>query len=456
MLSRSELTLVRMLLLCSLVVLSAARSEASCDVIPGANDVFRGALGQTDRPFAGPGDIVGLSVEPGICDARSLGFVDRPGGGTLADDYVVTLLFTPPSGRRTGVVLATNCGAVASKLAACGAAIGGTASCIPANVGGGPIDLQVVDSLHMTFRFPNTGAQTPPSADGLATLSGPVKIVVSPASDPVLPCQLATQPCAGVASGLSACIDQLYREDGTCRTSPSDVDSAFGNFTALPVQNDYGAMVAGSTGVRFTTDAAGNVLLPVDWRAVLVRVDGTPYPRLVRGTTTLPAFSLGGNAIRLPGASAISAWAPNGIRLPPVFTPLSDPTEQDLALFGTVDAPRAITRIARRLPVTSRCFAGSVPGAVCISAAQCPAAERCQPIATPEFRECTAGANAGLPCLLDSDCPGDVCGATSCRGGSNGGAACSVDSQCGSGECGPSLFDFSSRYAANVGPVLID
>jgi len=447
-------------LVCAVAFLSlpARDARASCDVIPGANDVFRGALGQTDRPFASPGDFVGVAVEPGVCDASSLGFVDRPGGVSRADDYVVTLLFTPPAGPKTGVVLATNCAALASKLAACGAAIGGSATCVQANLGGagGPMDLEVVDNLHLSFRFPNTDDLAAPAAD-LATLSGPVKIVVSPADAPVLPCQLATLPCTSVTSGLSACIDQLYRTDGTCRKTAADVDASFGNFTALPLLNDYGAMVgnAAATPVRFTTDAAGNALLPIDWRAVLVRVSGTPYPRLVSGTTDLPAFLSGSAAIRLPGASAISAWAPNGIKLPPVFTPLTDPTQTDLALFGTVDAPRAVTRIARRLPVTSRCFAGSIPGAVCTTAAQCPSGELCLPLATPEYRECSAGPNAGLPCLVAGDCPGAGCGATTCRGGTNAGNACSTDAQCPAGECGPSLFDFSGRYLAGVGPVVI-
>jgi len=443
-------------LACTIALLSLAPRDAraACDVIPGANDVFRGALGQTDRPYASPGDFVSIAVEPGVCDATSLGFVDRPGGTTRADDYVVTLLFTPPAGPRTGVVLATNCAAVGPKLAACAAAIGGSVSCIPANLPGGPVDLQVVDTLHVSFRFPNTDDLAPPLAD-LGTLSGPVKIVVSPADAPVLPCQLATQPCSSVTSGLSACIDDLYRTDGTCRKTATDVDATFGNFTALPVLNDYGAMVSGSTPVRFTTDAAGNALLPIDWRSVLVRVGGTPYPRLVSGGTGIPAFLSGPDAIRLPGPSAISAWAPNGIKLPPVFAPLSDPTATDLALFGTVDAPRAVTRIARRLPVVSRCFAGSIPGAVCTTAAQCASGERCLPLATPEYRECSAGSNAGLPCLVASDCPGAGCGGTSCRGGSNAGQQCSTDAQCPGGECGPSLFDFSTRYASGVGPVVI-
>lgn len=442
----------------ALFVFPAQVARASCDVIPGANDAFRGALGQTDRPFASPGDFVGIAVEPGVCDASSLGFVDRPGGEARADDYVVTLLFTPPAGPKTAVVLATNCAALAPKLATCGAAIGGNATCVPANLGvnGGPMDLRVVDNLHLSFRFPNTDDIALPAGD-LGTLSGPVKIVVSAADAPVLPCQLATQPCSSVTSGLSACIDQLYRTDGTCRKAAADVDATFGSFTALPLQNAYGAMVeqAASTPVRFTTDVAGNVLLPIDWRAVLVRVAGTPYPRLVSGTSGVPAFLTGPAAIRLPGASAISAWAPNGIKLPPVFTPLADPTQSDLSLFGTADAPRAVTRIARRLPVTSRCFAGSIPGAVCTTAAQCASGERCLPLATPEFRECAAGANAGLPCLLAEDCPGASCAATTCRGGTRAGNACSTDAQCPAGECGPSLFDFSGRYLAGVGPVVI-
>jgi len=438
----------------ALLALAPLDARAACDVIPGANDVFRGALGQTDRPFASPGDFVSVTVEPGVCDASSLGFVDRPGGATRADDYVVTLLFTPPAGPRTGVVLATSCAAVGPKLPACAAAIGGSASCIEVNRPGEPIDLEVVDSLHLSFRFPNTDALVPPLAD-LGTLSGPMKLVVSPADAPALPCQLVTQGCASVTSGLSACIDELYRTDGTCRKTAADVDATFGHFTALPVLNDYVAMLGQATPVRFTTDVAGNALVPIDWRGVLVRSRGTPYPRLVSGGTGIPAFLSGPDAIRLPGASAISAWAPNGIKLPPVFTPLSDPTATDLALFGTVDAPRAVTRIARRLPVSSRCFAGSVPGAVCTTAAQCASGERCLPLATPEFRECSAGQNAGLPCLLASDCPGAACGATTCRGGAAAGQACSTDEQCPGGECGPSLFDFSTRYESGVGPVVI-
>ena len=35
------------------------------------------------------------------------------------------------------------------------------------------------------------------------------------------------------------------------------------------------------------------------------------------------------------------------------------------------------------------------------------------------------------------------------------GNACSTDAQCPAGECGPSLFDFSGRYLAGVGPVVI-
>ena len=137
------------LLASAAVASTPGAARAMCDVIPGANDVFRGALGQTDRPFASPGDFVQVSLEPGVCDAASVGFVDRPGGVVRGDDYAVTLLFTPPGGARTGVVLARSCATLNAKLAACGAALGGSATCVAGT-------LEVSDNLHLSFRFPNT------------------------------------------------------------------------------------------------------------------------------------------------------------------------------------------------------------------------------------------------------------------------------------------------------------
>ena len=72
---------------------------ATCNVIPGTVNSFRGALGAADRPYGMPGDFVELTVRPEVCDQASVGLADFSGaGGITAADVLVTLLFEPPNG----------------------------------------------------------------------------------------------------------------------------------------------------------------------------------------------------------------------------------------------------------------------------------------------------------------------------------------------------------------------
>src|SRR5262245_32086774 len=59
-------------------LLSSTSARAMCDVVPGATNVFRGATGSMDRPFAMPGDVVEVRVRPAVCDGESPGLVDLP------------------------------------------------------------------------------------------------------------------------------------------------------------------------------------------------------------------------------------------------------------------------------------------------------------------------------------------------------------------------------------------
>jgi len=441
----------RLSLLALIVVLcSAFEAVAMCDVIPAENQSFRGALGATDRPYASPNDFVQIALQPGICDARTLGF--RTLSANAADDYVVTLLFTPPAGPRNAVVLATNCAALSSKLATCNASLGGgTATCQTVNAAGQPIGLDVVDALHLSFRFPDTDSLVGTPTD-LRTLAGPAKIAVTPIWAN-LPCDLASVRCADSNDPLSACIDELYAPDGACLNDRTHIDPTFGSFTGLPKLNVFGDLVnkPKTTEVRFTTDAAGNLLIPGDWKDVLVRdASGTPYPVMVRGQFPLQ--------IPLPSASPVSAWAQNGIRVPPVFTPEKDPTDQNhLTLFGTVDAPRGVHRLARRLPINSLCTdANGVQGDSCLTSADCPIGQNCVPVELAQYRQCSAGSpNQGLSCLVAADCLPGSCGPTTCRTGPFAGQACTTDVDCSGGECGPELFDESGNYVDNIGPIII-
>ena len=102
------------------------QADAACNTIPSAATTFRAALGSTDRPFAGPGDLVELRVRPDVCDGAS------PGFSASADDLVASVIFTPPSGTKNVVVLANDC----TDIADCPGAASTT--CIDADKAGQP------------------------------------------------------------------------------------------------------------------------------------------------------------------------------------------------------------------------------------------------------------------------------------------------------------------------------
>ena len=385
----------------ALVSLPSSVARATCNVIPGTSNSFRGALGAIDRPFAMPDDVVTLTVRPEVCDSASDGIRDWNGDGAVdAADYVVTVVFKPPHGAATNaVIIAPDCDAIAPELAACNAELGtGSATCSTTSTSGVSIrSLSHADEIR--FRFPDTDDRVDAPSDD-RTLAGPASIAVSAVSAP-LPCALARTRCAD-ATGLVACIDELYAIDGTCRTEPNDVDPLFGSFTALPPPNDFQKVcttqqnspcTGGAPELRVTADAAGNAFVPWDFRGVLVRLDDVPVPRLVRASTSFDAFDGGPlDSIRIPNDSFLGSFSPEGHRLPPVFTPLADPHAVDsTTLFGSVDAPLGVVRIARR----------------------------------------------------------------ACLGGSNAGVSCASDSACPSSACSPALFEIRDRLHGGVGPIVV-
>ena len=417
--------------LATLAVPQAA--DAACDLIPSAKTSFRSALGSVDRPFAGPEEFIEVSVRPNVCDALSTPFSNK------VQDSVVTILFTPPNGSTNVVVLATDC----TDVTPCGGAASTT--CIDADAPGVPKQLSTVNAangeIRLLVRFPDTDAILVPDGDDL-TFSGPAVIAVkdrrlSPAQPGA--CELVGQRCGdvvGSVSGLTACIDELFELDGTCRTAADNIDPIFGHFTALPPRNDYQAVCTAPTPpcrgtvdeFRITTDRDGNLLIPVDWRGILVD-NSVPIPRLLQGSSAVEAFASAGAPIKLPSDEFVASFTAKGTLLPPIFEPQLDPNAPlESVLFGSSDAPYTILRVARR---------------------------------SPTFESCNGGDNDGLPCMGASDCPnGGTCQASTCylNGVDQGGATCAEDSDCNVGlgeECGPSLFEFRDRFVSNVGPVEI-
>ncbi len=380
-------------------------ARAACNLIPGTARTFNATLGAVNRPFAAPGERFELRLR--TCDDSS-GFV------ASGADHVVTLAFKPSSGGDTRVVvLAADCGAV--DLGPCSGAPGVvSATCHQVtNELATRVDLDDGDR-RLVVTFPDTDALLG-GADDDVTLAGPVAIGVTQAGAPPA-CTLATAPCAA-QTGLLACVDQLYANDGACGAAVPN--ATFPSFTALPPPNDYQAAcisedppcTATAGEIRVAVDGAGNLLMPMGWGGVLVDDGGVPVPRLVRTRLGSPL------PFTVPGQAFLGSFTPEGGLLPPILEPQLDPTvaaPDVVTLFGSVDAPYTVLRVAKR------------------------------------HGTCQGGSEAGARCASNLDCKGGLC-ATSCVDAPA--TACTVDGDCPSGACGR-LFDFAPLVASGAPVVL--
>ena len=316
---------------------------ASCNQIPGTVNTFRGAIGSLDRPFAAPGDSLDFRLSPS-CDAS-------PPLSESAADYIVTIVFKPPAGVRTIIALAADCDGVEAELAACsGLANVGATRCVPFVEEDGVAGVEILETdgvRRLRFRFPDTDIDLGTTNDD-RTLAGSAVVAVTSSGSP-LPCFLADEACP--QTGLIGCVDSLYAVTGSCETAPAE---EFGHFTALPPPNDFQSLCRDpsppcrgtSNELRFTIDADGNALVPMDWRGILVG-EGIPIARLLRGSTTFDAFPNVLSPISIPDRSYLSSFSLGGGKLPPIFTPQSVAGDH-LTLFGSADAPVMVGRSSSR------------------------------------------------------------------------------------------------------------
>ncbi len=322
-----------MLLVVDAIVMVAPRADAGCNLIPGTVKTFNAVVGATNRPYAAPGETLEIRRRP--CDGGSSGFL--PNGA----DHVVTLVFKAPDGTNRVVALATDCAGL--DTATCAGAAGVTSAvCRTEPKLATRTDIDIGD-VRIVFPFPDTDADFG-APDDDRTLTGPVVIAVTPKTDP-LPCQLASQTCA-TQTGLLACIDRFYANDGACGTTvPHD---RFPHFTALPVPN-YAAgcfqesppCTAVATEVRAALDIDGNLLMPFVWRGILTADQGIPVPRLIRFRAKSPL------PFQVPAQIFLASFTPEGGRLPPILEPQLDPTVVDpgvFTAFGSIDAPATTIR----------------------------------------------------------------------------------------------------------------
>ncbi len=375
------------------ILVPGSIARAGCDNIPSETDVFRAAQGAITAPFASPGQTMQVRVRPGVCDGSSVGLGTPP--ACIDDSAVrVTLIFEARNGApANAVVLARDCGSAAdptslqsrvSLWAQQLAPAGGTATCqVDPQLDVIRADLATTQECRLDFRFPTA---TGLSLQSPNTLTGPTRIVVEPIASP-LPIDLVSARCADMAAnrGTIACIDELYRSDGSCSTQASSVNPRFPGFTALPVPNDFASMAAEGAGaparpaLRFALDTAGNVLAPMSWSGVLCQTDpncsfqGFPPPQLVEvlfpqslgsGLDATGQPSLSGDPLAIPSSEFTSSHTIQGKDLPPIFDPSASTAA--LALFGSTDAVQTVIRLQTQAP--GRCSADQ---RACISDAGC-------------------------------------------------------------------------------------
>jgi hypothetical protein len=457
------------------VLLAPGLARAICNVIPVANERFRGAQGEVSRPFASPGDEVGLTALPGICDPAADGALSLN-----PDDWAAVVIFTPPSGARHAVATVSPGGcadpALVAQMQACSTALGGTvpsprASCVevPVNTTTPPTPGRLriespspgTATVPRTLVFPFPRRAVAGGADD--TASGPATLLVVPRTAS-WQCGVAATPASRCAktgeagrASTRVCVDDLFALERGCGATSDDLGATFASFTAMPVRNDFASLCTGSgaTGcanpgaappIRFTLDRLGNALVPFDYsgaRAYLERAGdppgakGLPVPRIGRIAMALPS---GGEEARRTGqaltvairsAPFVSSHADSGVLLPPVFTPLpgvaapGDPPGAAV-LFGLFDGDLGVVRVARRSPARKECLLpGNLPtGRPCAEAADC------------------GGLGAGVACA-DAFCR-DANGAVSATLCKNGSCA---------GRCGPDLYDLSAL--AGAGPLQV-
>jgi Tol biopolymer transport system component len=288
-------------------VLSAAllphAANANCNLIPAAAKEFRSTLGTVDRTIAAPGQRIAVRVDL-ACNPTG------PGFDPVAASNRVFVRFVPP-GSSGNPALVTELEVPASDLT-------------PANCpsGGGRCDT-------LLFPFPDAAldAALPPDGDGRG-LTGPVEIRVE-----------------NLAATVIAQVGPLFEPTLAC--SDQQPESVFGHLTAIPRPNSFSDIVGDlDTTVEATIDGNGNLLIPVDYSAVLPNGPGSAVFRILQGSGELDAFSGVPGPIAIPGARYLRSFNLAGRPIPPVLETTGDGTQ----IFGTVDAQLSIIRIARTDP----------------------------------------------------------------------------------------------------------
>ena len=195
------------------LVLSAAQTGATCNVIPSTDRVFPSTLGTVSRPFARPGDTVIVRRDEPV-------FARDAAGNSIA------LAFMP-----VGVDNEIPVGSIAALSREAGSGCSDD-DCTPSGC------------RCVRFAFPNTDDSVALPGDGL-TLAGPVEIRIRTGGEE------------------TARIGELFIGDSKFH------DDLFPHFVALPPANSFLGLIASPRSVLAADDTAGNLYIPLDFTGIV-------------------------------------------------------------------------------------------------------------------------------------------------------------------------------------------
>ncbi len=360
---------------------AAHTAGADCSVIPPKGVDQLGFTGNSTSPFLTPGLTNDIRVPGAECDLASrsaapdfqVGGVDQD-----ADDFVITIAFTPEDGANSLLVLGAD-----------GSLCDGHASCtvdtaVEREIA--VIQLPGGDERRLRFRVPEN-----------LSVFGPARLGVKLASNPddLEPVALTLRDagCDTAAGEFVACIGLFYLPDGSCRTTGAFVNRPFSGLVAIPKTNFTSICTEGCedapgwvgptlTNLPVTTDRDGNAVFSMIYEDQLIREDrgdGQIEPRPRRLRLSLADAVDNGFTDDLPVVyeAKPSSVTFEGFPLSPPFNPFVDPTVEvgQIGIWGMADAPATVHFLPARACTADLDLA-------CTSDLDCPNGGTCE---APEF-----------------------------------------------------------------------